>query len=148
MVFRFSLADLLRLRLSIERNFEIRLIAAQQHVNSLAQQIVDIDHTAASWSESQTAAIRAPHPAATLHFYSSCADALLAQRRVLCRQRDEAAQTRNECAAAYQKARRDREVLEILCDEEWQAHRRLEARREQRSADDLHLLLLHRRSLG
>lgn len=76
---------------------------------------------------------------AELQFRLQCESALrrhcvqLQQRLVI------AEQDRDIRADAYRQARREREILDTLCEDEWQRYRCEQSRREQQDADDLYL---------
>ena len=146
MPFRFSLTVLLRLREGIERNQEIMLTTAHQAVRKLEQEIKELHSTLNSPPYDQTMIEGEHNTGAELQFRLQCENALrrhwiqLQQRLVI------AEQDRDIRAAAYRDARREREVLDTLCEEEWQRYRYEQSRREQQDADDLYLSRMRSRS--
>jgi len=146
MPFRFSLTALLRLREGIERNQEIMLTTAHQAVRKLEQEIEELHSTLNSPPYDQTMIAGQSNTGAELQFRLQCESALrrhcvqLQQRLVI------AEQDRDIRADAYREARREREILDTLCEDEWQRYRCEQSRREQQDADDLYLWRMRARS--
>ena len=146
MPFRFSLTELLRLREGIERNQEIMLTTAHQAVRKLEQEIKELHSALGSPPYDHTMIEGERNTGAELQFRVQCENELrrhcvqLQQRLVI------AEQDRDIRAASYREARREREILDTLCEEEWQRYRCSQSRREQQEADDLYLSRMRSRS--
>jgi len=146
MAFRFSLAGILRFRRSVEHHQELQLLAANQKVAQVRQRMVEVDRGAtASWMR-QAQLLRNGLSAAEIHFELQCR-ATLGQRRqeleqeLLCQEK-----IRDERRLAYQAARKSREMVDTLCERQFQLYRQQQVREDQRQLDDLFLLGRRRRS--
>ena len=146
MPFRFSLAVLLRLGEGIERNQEIMLTTAHQAVRKLEQEIEEVHSTLNSPPYDQTMIEGERNTGAELQFRLQCEHTLRRQCVQLQQRLVIAKKDRDIRAAAYREARREREILDTLCEEEWQRYRCEQSRREQQDADDLYLSRMRSRS--
>lgn len=148
MPFRFSLASLLRLRQSLERQRAQRLREASLAVARAEETISQIDQSLAETARSDDASLRAGRSAAELQF------ALAARATALQRRQDFQAElerlkiARQGVAVEYQRAYREREVLESLSARQRQTHQQERLQQEQRELDASYLLQLWRKHLG
>ena len=140
MAFRFSLEAVLRLRQSLEQQQELRLREANQQVSALARQVHDVDLQLTRGATRERQRLESGVSAAEIKFEQQCLSVLQEHRSRLEQRRDEAIRARDVCAAAYRKARQQREVLETFRNQQLQAHRQEMDRHNQRSHDDLLLL--------
>lgn len=140
MAFRFSLEAVLRLRRSLERQQELRLLAANQQVARGQQGMEQIDGRRRALQAEQTRDLGAGVTAAELRFGLQCEAELLRQRRELEPQLARLQQWRDQQREIFQQARRARQTLEKIREQQWQQYRQDASRREQRSLDDLFLL--------
>lgn len=140
MPFRFSLDAVLRLRQSLERQQELLLQAANYRVAAVQRDRDELDRYTQELASQVSAQLAAGLSAAELQFNTLCRAVLSGRCQQLDQALNQAYAERDACAQAFQKTRRDREMVETLRDRQFQLHRQLEARRDQRRLDDLFLL--------
>ena len=140
MAFHFSLEALLRFRRSLERQQELLLQEANYQVSLIRRQIADIDLLLASRAAQTRQELRQGVAAAELHFGEDCESMLRHHRKHLERQALQKEELRRERMEALKAARRGREVVETLRQQQFQVHRQDETRQEQRRLDDQFLL--------
>lgn len=140
MPFRFSLEAVLHFRRSLERQQEQRLRAANQQVARGQQGMEQIDVRRRGLQAEQTRDLVAGVTAAELRFGLQCEAELLRQRRELEQQLGRLRQWRDQQREIFQQARRARQTLENIREQQWKQYQQDASRREQRNLDDLFLL--------
>ena len=140
MAFRFSLRVLLRLQKSVERQQELLLQLANAQVAQVTRQIEQVERWAQAYGNLQAQELQAGLDAAELHFEERCQEVLEDYRKSLAAELLKVKRACAERRAAFEEARRQREVTDSLRERQLQAHRTEERRREQRQVDDLFLL--------
>ena len=140
MAFRFTLDVLLRVRQSVERQQELLLQEANQHLTILRQRIEDLDAQMAQLTASKMRQLESGLSAAELQFDLLCRSVMLQQRAALEQEMSQAEAARDARRETFREARRQREVMDTLRNHQLQAHRQQEMRQEQRRLDDMFLL--------
>ena len=140
MAFQFSLETLLRVRRSIERQKELKLLHAAQQVVSVKQEIETVNHAITATWKSDQGDSGMTVCAAQLHFDISRRVVLWEHRKGLEKILSEREALRIQCQREFHAAHREREAVEVLREEQCELYRREEARREQRQVDDLFLI--------
>jgi flagellar export protein FliJ len=148
MPFRFGLAPLLRLRQSLERQRTLRLRETSLAVTRAQETLSRLEQFLADSARSDQNALSAGRSAAELQFASASRDNLrvLQQQGQIELRRLEL--QRQRAAEEYQRAYREREVLETVRTRQRHAYQQEELQREQRELDAAHLLRLWRNRLG
>ena len=145
MSFRFPLAPLLRLRQSLERQRAMRVREAGLAVARANEALSRTDRRIADAIQSDEASLRVGRSAAELQFaLISRANTLLARQNLQAELRRLELE-RQQAAAAYHHAYREREVLETLALQQRHIYHREQQQHEQRELDASHLLLLWRK---
>jgi flagellar export protein FliJ len=147
MAFRFPLHAVLHFRRSIEHQQELRLQAANQRVARVRQMIHHLDGRRQQLYSTQANELTAGTTAAELRFELQCAGELMRQRKELERQLSTLEQTRDRQRETFQLAKRARETLEFVHDQQLSLYKKDALRREQRNLDDGFLMrreFLHR----
>jgi flagellar export protein FliJ len=140
MAFDFPLHAVLHLRQSIERHQELRLRAANQQVARVQHGIEELDARRQQLQTSQSTELASGVTAAELRFGLQCEAELDRQRQELDLGLTRAQQLRDQQRALFQQARRARQTLEALREQQLRSYKVEAARREQRDLDDLFLL--------
>jgi flagellar export protein FliJ len=140
MAFRFPLQAILHFRQSLEHQQELRLRAANQQVARVQHGIEQIDSHRQALRAGQARELRAGISSAELRFGLQCDAELLRHRRELELQLVRQQQQRDQQREIFQQARRARETLEAVRDEQLRLYKQEAARREQRNLDDLFLM--------
>jgi flagellar export protein FliJ len=140
MAFQFPLEVLLRVRQGLERQQELRLQEANHRVAMLRQEIEDIHRGMENIEARRCPQMMSGISAAELQFDVLCHSVLVERRRVLEKEQVEAKAFRQICSAAFQFARRQREVMDTLRRHQLRDYHQQEARQDQRRLDDLFLL--------
>jgi flagellar export protein FliJ len=140
MSFHFPLHAVLHFRESLERQQELRLRAANQQVARVRHLIEQLDAHRQEVHSRQSAKLSAGMTAVELQFELLCETELLRHRKELEQQLARLEQLREQQREAFQQARRARETLEAVRDQQLQLYKEEAARREQRGLDDLFLL--------
>jgi flagellar export protein FliJ len=140
MPFRFSLQAVLHFRQSMERQQELRLRAANQQVARSQHGIEQIDLRRRALQAEQSRELGAGITAAELRFGLQCEAELLRHRKELELQLARLQQLRDRQQEILEQARRARETLESVRDQQLKVYKQEAGRREQRSLDDLFLL--------
>ena len=140
MAFHFSLQAVLHFRQSIEHQQELRLHAANQMVARVGHLIEQTDEQRQELHSTQARKLSSGMTAVELQFELLCEGELLRRRRELELQLARLQQLREQQREIFQQARRARETLEAVRDEQLRVHEKQARRREQRSLDDLFLL--------
>ncbi len=140
MAFRFPLQAVLHFRQSVEHQQELRLRAANQQVARGQHGVEQIDIRRRELHASKERQLGAGVTAAELRFGLQCEAELERQRRDLELHLVRLQQLREQQREIFQQARRARETLEAVRDEQLRIYRQEAARREQQNLDDLFLL--------
>ena len=140
MAFRFALSPLLRLRQSVERQ---RMLALQDAALQLARTqdtVAHLDRFLVESALADAASLAAGRTGAELQFAAMLREQLQQLRVRLQEEVRRLELARQQAAAAYQQAFREREVLESLRTRQHRAYQVEQARREQRRLDAAYLL--------
>jgi flagellar FliJ protein len=148
LAFRFTLESLLRLRISQEHQQELLLQAANHQVAHIGHYLANLESREKSLSLGEQALLADGMPAAEMHFVDQCLSVLEEHKRAVHKELVKAQQALAQQIAAFEEARRQRRLVEELRERRRQVYRQLESRREQRSLDDLYLILRGRRPTG
>lgn len=140
MPFRFQLETVLRLRRSVERQQELLLKAAHHDVLEMQQQIQDLDAWQLALGRNQIESLNSGTAAAELLFGNVLRSAAAGRKPALQKQLLSLRKTRDQKIAAFDEARRKREIIENLKNQRISAYRMNQARKDQRTIDDLYLL--------
>jgi flagellar export protein FliJ len=144
MAFRFPLQSVLHLREGLEHQQELRLRAANQKVARVRHQIGHVEQQLHGITSTQAKELGAGTTAAELMFAAQCEAQLHRQLRELERQLAVAQKASDQQREIFQRAKREREKLESVREQQARAYRTEAARREQRNLDDLFLMLMRR----
>jgi flagellar export protein FliJ len=140
MPFHFPLQAVLHYRQSMEHQQELRLRAANQQV-ARAQHLIDqMDLQTKERRSIEMEELSSGTSAAELQFGLLREASMLRRRREFEQQLIRAQQLRDQQREIFQQARRAREMLESLRDQQLHLYKKDAARREQRSLDDLFLM--------
>ena len=140
MAFQYPLQAVLHFRESVEHQLELRLRAANQRVARVRHMIEHLDGQRQQLHSAQVRELRAGMRAAELRFELQCDAELMQRRGELEQQLGKLQQIRQQQHDLLQQARRARETLEAVRDQQFREYKKQAARREQRSVDDLFLL--------
>jgi flagellar export protein FliJ len=140
MAFRFSLEAVLRLRQGMEHQQELRLRAAHQQVARVRHGIERIDHALGEAEQRSSSTLASGTTSAELLFALQSEAALLEHREKLGAELTRLTKLRDQQAEIFRQARRERDTIESLRDQQFREYKRGALRREQRRVDDLFLL--------
>jgi flagellar export protein FliJ len=140
MAFHFPLQAVLHFRESMEHQQELRLRAANQQVARVRHLLEQIDARRQDLLDTQTKRLGSGMTAVELQFELLCATELLRHRRELEQQLVRLQQVREQQRELFQQARRARETLEAVRDQQLRLYKKEATRREQRILDDMFLL--------
>jgi flagellar export protein FliJ len=140
MAFRFTLAPLLRLRQSIERQCTLKLQAANLHVSLAQEKLAQLERSLADSAQSDAAALQAGRTAAELQFASVLRENLHLFRHELQSDILKLELLRQQALGEYHQAYREREVLETLSARERRVYHQEQLRRQQQELDATYLL--------
>jgi flagellar export protein FliJ len=140
MAFHFPLHAVLHFRQSVEHQQELRLHAANQQVARVQHAIEQTDARRQELLITQTKKLGLGMTAVELQFELLCETELLRHRREFEQQLARLVQQREQQRELLQQARRARETLEAVRDQQLRRYQKEALRREQRSVDDLFLL--------
>jgi flagellar export protein FliJ len=140
MAFHFPLQAVLHFRQSLEHQQELRLRAANQQVARVRHVIERMDARRQELHAAQTRELSAGITAAELRFAWQCDAELLRHRRAHELQLVRLQRLRDEQREVFQRARRARETLESVRDQQLDRYQKEATRREQRCLDDLFLM--------
>ena len=140
MPFHFPLQTVLHYRQSMEHQQELRLRAANQQVARAQHLIEQMDLQTKELLSMEMEELSSGTSAAELQFGLLREAAMLRRRREFEQQLIRAQQLRDQQREIFQQARRAREMLESLRDQQLSLYKKDAARREQRSLDDLFLM--------
>jgi flagellar export protein FliJ len=148
MPFRFALAPLLRLRQSVERQRALRLRETSLAVTRTQEALSRLEQFLADSARSDQDALCAGRSAAELQFASASRDNLYVLQKDTQTELRRLELERQQAAEEYQRAYREREVLETLRTRQRYAYQQEQLQREQRELDATHLLRMWRNRLG
>jgi flagellar export protein FliJ len=140
MAFHFKLETVLHFRRSMEHQQELRLRAANQQVARVRHLIEQMDERRKELQGVQAKTLSSGMTAVELQFELLCDTELLRHRRELEQQLARVEQLREQQREIFHRARRARETLEAVRDDQLRLHQKESARREQRNLDDLFLM--------
>jgi flagellar export protein FliJ len=140
MAFHFKLKTLLHFRQSKEHQQELRLRAANQQVARVQHLIEQMDAHRKELQSAQSQILSSGMTAVELQFELLCDAELLRHRRELQQELARLEQLREQQREVFRVARRERETLEAVRDQELALYQKEAARREQRNLDDLFLM--------
>jgi flagellar FliJ protein len=139
MAFHFPLQALLHFRKSLEHQQELRLRAANQQVARVRHLIEQMEGRRQQLVAMQARELSSGVTSAELRFGILCETELIQHRMVLEQKLARLEQWREQQREMFQQARRARETLESIRDQQFALYRKEAARREQRALDDLFL---------
>jgi flagellar export protein FliJ len=140
MAFHFALAAVLHFRQSVEHQQEMRLRAANQRVARVRHLIEQMEAHRQELRLLQSKELSAGITAAELRFELQCEGELVRHRRELEQQLAGLEKARDQQREIFHQARRARETLESLRDQQLRLYQKELLRREQRNLDDLFLM--------
>ncbi|MFI5090983.1 MAG: flagellar export protein FliJ [Terriglobales bacterium] len=140
MAFRFTLAPLLRLRQSIERQRTLKLQEANLQVSRAQETLAQLERSLSDSAQSDSAGLQAGRTAADLQFASLIRENLHRFRQQLQSDIRKLELLRQQALAEYDQAYRDREVLETLRARQRRAYQQEQLRRRQQELDATYLL--------
>jgi len=148
MPFHFTLDGLWRVRQGLERRQELLLLEANLRVAAVQKQIDALDLSAEQARRHLAEQIALGLNASELQFHLLCRAVLLERRDVLTRELNQVRAVRESRAVAFREARRQREALDTIHQQQLQSYLQQELRREQRRLDDMFLLRRAYRNRG
>ncbi|MGB8011188.1 MAG: flagellar FliJ family protein [Terriglobales bacterium] len=140
MAFRFSLAPLLRLRRSLERQRTLALQEANLQVSRAEEKLAQLESFLSGSVRSDAAGLAAGCTAAELQFAATCRENLLRFRQQLQSELRRLEQLRQQALGEYHQAYREREVLETVRARQYRAYQQEQVRRQQQELDATYLL--------
>jgi flagellar export protein FliJ len=140
MAFHFALASVLRLRQSVERQRSLALQDAALQVARARETVARLDAYLTQSAIVDASSLAAGRTGAELQFGAALRKQLQELRVRLDEDAVRLESVRQQAAAAYQQASREREVLENLRTRQQRTYQIEQARREQRRLDAAHLL--------
>lgn len=140
MPFQFSLHSVLHLRKSLEHQQELRLRTANQRVAHVRHVLEQLEGRRQLLYTGQTKHLTDGITSAELRFQLQCDQTILRQRREVEQQLGILEKARDQQRDLFQQARRGRETLEILRDQQQEVYTKEAARQGQRRQDDLYLM--------
>lgn len=146
MAFQFALQSVLRLRASLERQEELRLLSAAAAVAKLRGELDRIQTEQVRRKRAVLGELAAGSLGAVLQYSSFCDGASLWAQKNLRVQIEEAERQRLVQLGRYQVARQKREILERLREHQRDAFTVAFNRREQQSVDEAFLIRSYRDS--
>ena len=147
MPFRFTLAPLLRLRQSIERQRALQLQEANLQGSRAQETLAQLERFLSDSSQSESAGLTVGCTAAELQFASVIRENLHHFRQELQSDICKLELLRQQAASAYHRAYREREVIETLRARQRHDYHQEQLRRQQQELDATYLLQRwHRRN--
>jgi len=147
MPFRFTLAPLLRLRQSIERQRALQLQEANLQGSRAQETLAQLERFLSDSSQSESAGLTAGCTAAELQFASVIRENLHHFRQELQSDIRKLELLGQQAASAYHRAYREREVIETLRARQRHDYHQEQLRRQQQELDATYLLQRwHRRN--
>ncbi|HTS10137.1 MAG TPA: flagellar FliJ family protein [Candidatus Eisenbacteria bacterium] len=140
MGFHFAFEALYRLRQSVEHQQELRLRAANQQVAKVRHAIEQLTEQAAQLQVESSEHLASGTIAAEIRFMLHSINMLVLHQREAEQMLARASSMRDQQENVFRQARRERETLEILREQQLQRYQRTQLRRQQQRLDDLFLL--------
>jgi len=140
MAFHFGFEALYRLRQSLEHQQELRLRTANQQVAKVRRAVEQLNEQLDQLRRCSSQNLASGMTAAEMHFILNGASCLVTRRQELEQLLARVCTLRDKQEKLFREARRERETLESLRDQQLRAYQQDQARRQQRSLDDLFLL--------
>jgi flagellar export protein FliJ len=140
MAFHFALAALLRLRQSVERQRTLQMQEANLQVARANAKLAEVDQSLKDSSETGETALHAGRTGAEIQFSLLVRENLQRLRLEFLSEISKLEVVRQKALVEYQKAYRDREVLETLRRRQRQVYQQEELRRQQQELDAAYLL--------
>jgi flagellar export protein FliJ len=140
MPFRFPLQAPLHFRQSLEHQQELRLRAANQQVARVSHALEQLDSRIHHTQNLSSQYLATGTTGAELSFLQATEAFLHGQRQELEHELLRCRHVRDQQERVFRQARRERETFENLRNQQLRAYQRDQARREQRSLDDLFLM--------
>jgi len=140
MSFRFTLAPLLRLRQSIERQRALTLQEANLHVSRAQENLGQLERSLSESAQSDATALQTGRTAAELQFASVLRENLHLFRAELESDIRKLEFLRQQALGEYHQAYRERDVLETLRARQRRAYQQEKLRRQQQELGATHLL--------
>jgi flagellar export protein FliJ len=140
MSFRFTLAPLLRLRQSIERQRTLKLQAANLHVSRAQEKLAQLERSLSESAQSDATALQAGRTAAELQFASVLRENLHLFRQEVQSDICKLELLRQRALGEYHQAYRECEVLETLRARQRGAYQQEQLRRQQQELDATYVL--------
>lgn len=145
MAFRFSLAAVLNLRKSLERQEYLNLERIQQEIAKVQHQIAETQQRKVGLQQSRDSQLTESMPSVVLQSMYEQVFALERHMESLKVLLSELAAKKDQQIKVYTHARQKREILESLRDKQYAAYQQEETKRQQTLMDDLFLARLRRR---
>jgi len=142
MPFRFSLASVLQFRETMERAEEATLQQIFHAIHSVQTQIRQVEENQKTLRAQREHGLRDRLPAVHLQEWEAQEFKLKTAAAALHEQLRQLEISRQKQLVIFQNARRDRELLSRIREQRYQVYQREEARREQKTVDDLFLMQL------
>jgi flagellar export protein FliJ len=140
MPFRFTLAPLLRLRQSIERQRTLKMQETNLYVSRAQETLAQLERSLSESAQYDAAALQAGRTAAELQFASVLRENLHLLRAELRSDIRKLELLRQQALGEYHQAYREREVLETLRARQHRAYQQEQLHRQQQELDATHLL--------
>jgi len=140
MAFHFPLQVVLHFRESVEHQEELRLRAANQRAARVRRLLEQAEQATLELKSAQAKELGAGTTAAELRFAMQCEDELQRHCRDLRQQLEALQQACERQREVFRQAKRARETLESVRQQQLQLYHKEAARREQRRVDDLFLM--------
>jgi|SRR5580658_1358771 flagellar export protein FliJ len=147
MAFRFTLAPLLRLRQSIERQRTLQLQQVNLQISRAEETLAQLERFLSDSAQSEAQGLTAGRTAAELQFASVLRGSLQHFRQELQSDLRKLELRHQQAASEYHRAYREREVLETLRARQSRVYQQEQSRRQQQELDAAYLLQRwHRRN--
>lgn len=137
MSFRFSLQPVLRVRLSFEKRERQRLAMMASALAQKRQQLDETFHTRQAIFKRLESELIQGISGAELHLENVALNQMAERQKMLQSQIERLEQQMERQQEVYSRARRDREIMENLRDQQFSIYQLEALRREQQSIDDL-----------
>jgi flagellar export protein FliJ len=141
MAFRFRLATVLRYRKSREETEELKLKSLFARRTLLSQELTNLERQSSALAEAARLELeRSARFAAEIHFVCRQQEAIAARARVVVATLRDLDGEIEQQKRRLERARRDRESLDILRDAQLKEFQQLQQRREQAARDEIYLI--------
>lgn len=140
MPFHFTLAPLLRLRQSVERQRALHLREASLRVTQMQERVEHVDRFLEECETSDQQRLRSGVKAVELHFAAMSREQLQLLKKELQNELRQLELARAQAANEYQQAYREREALASLRQQQRRRYQQEDLRRQQRDLDATYLL--------